>query len=245
MTGQVRVGAYVDGVNLYYRGRDQFRQLPGRPRWKWLDIRSLVSAFAGWDGSVVDRVVYCTALRDRAGDPTSLADQQNYLGALEAGGSVDHIEYGVYVSRTKNGLLVDGQGGARRVMRPPAPPGLPARSVVTADGTAGLLVSVEAFEEKGSDVNVGSHLPWDVLTGRVDAAIVISNDSDLAVPLQMARLRVPVGTINPGVSPTAARLKGRPQDGAGRHWWRRLRPEHFLDHQLPDTVGSGRRPAAW
>lgn len=241
----MRVGAYVDGFNLYYRGRDQFRQAPGGMQWKWLDIRSLVSAFTQWDASQIERVVYCTALRDRAGDPTSLADQRTYLQALEASGSVDHVEYGVYVSRVKNGLLVDAQRKPARVVRPPAPPDVPARPVTAADGTSGLLVSIEAFEEKGSDVNVGSHLLWDVLTARVDAAIVISNDSDLALPLQLARQRVPVGTINPGLTPTAARLRGKPDEGAGRHWWRRLGLQDFLDHQLPEQVGSCRRPAGW
>jgi hypothetical protein len=241
----MRVGAYVDGFNLYYRGRDQLRQVPGHPRWKWLDVRGLVSGFARWDGSRVDRVVYCTALRDRAGDPSSLADQRTYLEALTVSGSVDHIEYGVYVSRVKNGLLVDGQGRTPKVVRPPAPPGLPARSVTTADGTSGLLVSIEAFEEKGSDVNVGSHLLHDVLTGRIDAAVVISNDSDLALPLHLARQHVPVGTINPGLTPTAARLRGQADDGAGRHWWRRLQPSDFTGNQLPETVGPLRRPTGW
>lgn len=241
---RLRVGAYVDGFNLYYRGRDQFRGSPDSVRWKWLDVRSLVAAFARWEGSQVERVVYCTALRDRAGDPTSLADQQTYLRALTDTGSVDHIEYGVYVSRIKNGLLVDGQRPPARV-RPPAPAGLPARQVTAADGTSGLLVGIEAFEEKGSDVNVGSHLLWDVLTNRVDAAIVISNDSDLALPLHLARQRVPVGLINPGLTPTAARLRGKPDEGAGRHWWRKLRTSDFLAHQLPDLVGALRCPAGW
>jgi hypothetical protein len=243
--GRRRVGAYVDGFNLYYRGRDQFRLIQGDPRWKWLDIRSLATSFAQWEGSAVDRVVYCTALRDRAGDPTSLSDRRMYLKALEVSGSVDHFEYGVYVSRVKNGLLLDGHRAPRTVVRPPPPPGLPARPVTTADGTSGLLVSIEAFEEKGSDVNVGSHLLWDVLTERVDAAIVISNDSDLALPLQLARQRVPVGTVNPGLSATAARLRGKPDDGAGGHWWRKLTPADFLRHQLPETVGPCRRPAGW
>lgn len=130
-------------------------------------------------------------------------------------------------------------------VRPPAPPGLPARPVTTADGTSGLLVSIEAFEEKGSDVNVGSHLLWDVLTDRIDAAIVVSNDSDLALPLHLARQRVPVGIVNPGLTPTAARLRGKPDEGAGGHWWRRLARSDFLGHQLPDSIGSCRCPAEW
>jgi hypothetical protein len=58
-------------------------------------------------------------------------------------------------------------------------------------------------EEKGSDVNVASHLLVDVLTDVVDAAIVISNDSDLDFPVSYARTRVPVGLLTrpPTTSP--------------------------------------------
>jgi hypothetical protein len=241
----MRVGAYVDGFNLYYRAKDQFRDLDPATRWKWLDLRALVTSLAGWRGSVVERVVYCTALRGRTGDPTSLADQETYLGALAESGSIDHVEFGVYVSRMKTGLLVDTATKPAVVVPAPGPPGLPARQVRTADGTAGLLVSIEAYEEKGSDVNVGTHLLHDVLTGRVDAAVVVSNDSDLALPLRLAREHVPVGTVNPGRTQLAGRLKGTPAEGVGGHWWRRLGPDDFTRHQLPDRVGSHRRPSGW
>lgn len=52
---------------------------------------------------------------------------------------------------------------------------------------ARFMASVARREEKGSDVNVASHLLIDVLTERVDAAVVISNDSDLAYPVAYAR----------------------------------------------------------
>jgi hypothetical protein len=40
-------------------------------------------------------------------------------------------------------------------------------------------VTAATYEEKGSDVNVAAHLLVDVLAGGFDAAVVISNDSDL------------------------------------------------------------------
>ena len=108
-----------------------------------------------------------------------------------------------------------------------------------------MVVSVSTFEEKGSDVNVASHLLVDVLSGVVDAALVVSNDSDLQFPLEEARRRVPVGTINPTARPTAAALRGRPSDGVGRHWWRRLTAAAFTSNQLPDPVAGYVRPAGW
>ncbi|MGD8166690.1 hypothetical protein ACEXOS_005665 [Herbiconiux sp. P16] len=44
---------------------------------------------------------------------------------------------------------------------------------------ARFMVPIARREEKGSDVNVASHLLIDVLEKRVDAAVVVSNDSDL------------------------------------------------------------------
>lgn len=78
---------------------------------------------------------------------------------------------------------------------------------------ATFMASVARREEKGSDVNVASHLLIDVLTRRVDAAVVISNDSDLAYPIGVAREHVPVGLINPTKGVRAGKLAGTPTDG--------------------------------
>jgi hypothetical protein len=87
-----------------------------------------------------------------------------------------------------------------------------------------FLVSYLHQEEKGSDVNVAAHLLFDVLTGQVDEAVVISNDSDLRFPIQHARNRVPIGTVNPAGRLHAGDLRGRPGDGVGNYWWRASQP---------------------
>jgi uncharacterized LabA/DUF88 family protein len=107
------------------------------------------------------------------------------------------------------------------------------------------LVSYANREEKGSDVNVAAHLMLDVLSGHVDAAIVISNDSDLRFPVEQARRHVPVGVINPSRNYLAGDLRGNPAEGAGRHWWACLTPSDLRNHQLPDPVGLYRRPSGW
>lgn len=154
---------------------------------------------------------------------------------------------GRYAPRIKTGVLVD-RACSRRVPSPGAdrlPDWLPATEIVGAGGDDELLVSISTFEEKGSDVNVASSLLIDVLDGEVDAVMVLSNDSDLEFPLAHARSRVPVATVNPSSKPVATALKGRPDCGAGRHWWRRLRAEDFRSNQLPEVVGDHRRPEGW
>jgi hypothetical protein len=110
---------------------------------------------------------------------------------------------------------------------------------------ATFMVSYADREEKGSDVNVASHLLVDVLTSTVDAAIVISNDSDLQFPISYSRGRVPVGLINPSTNYLAGALRGQPSEGVGNHWWHRLSAADLRACQLPNTVFSFTRPVGW
>ncbi|HEY4020454.1 MAG TPA: NYN domain-containing protein [Pseudonocardiaceae bacterium] len=245
-----RVGVYVDAFNVYNGGRALCGR--GTPGWRWLDILGLATDMISpriWPNPVVTTVAYCTALRDREGDPSSLADQQSYIGALRQHGGIVSTTDGKYVPRVKTGVLVDATGRApRRVSSPGAaqlPAWLPVKEIMGPAGQAELLATVSTFEEKGSDVNVASHLLIDVLTGQIEAAMVFSNDSDLRFPLEQARERVPVATINPRPNPTATDLRGDASSGAGRHWWRRLSPADFHDHQLPDQVGPYGKPPGW
>jgi hypothetical protein len=107
------------------------------------------------------------------------------------------------------------------------------------------MVSYLHREEKGSDVNVATHLLTDVIERSVDAAVVITNDSDLELPLRVVRERIPVGTVNPGPKPLAGKLKGTPQTGAGDHWWARITAEAYRAHQLPARVGRLTKPDGW
>lgn len=49
--------------------------------------------------------MYCTARIDTASNPSGHADQDVYLKALLAAGSVGHVEYGTYVARVKTAPL--------------------------------------------------------------------------------------------------------------------------------------------
>lgn len=212
-------------------------------------VTSLVAERRNWAGAAIERVVYCTARIDGAENPGGAADQEVYLRALAAARSVDVIQFGHYVARAKQAPLAHlGRKGRPRVVRPTEPlqgDGLPLTIGMDGCGDAVVLAQVLVREEKGSDVNVASHLLADVLTGAVDAAVVLSNDSDLGLPVRMARERVPVGVVNPSPGHLAGALQGHPDDGAGRHWWRQLQPKDFISHQLPDPVAGLSRPIGW
>ncbi len=192
----MRVGAYIDGFNLYYGARSLCGR--GQVGWRWLDVRSLVESLLphSWRkrGAELDRVVYCTARVGGSRDPSSARDQDVYIRALRTHESVDHVEFGNFVSRIKHApLAVRDSSGKPEVVKPNWP-------VCVQDGSTGVPLPDTAFivsyvrrEEKGSDVNVATHLLTDVLTGRVDGAIVVSNDSDL-------RMMVGLGSGSPTIA---------------------------------------------
>src|SRR6266568_3283526 len=241
----MRVGIYVDGFNLYYGGKSIMGG-SSRPGWKWLDLRKLserlIAEGSTWSGASVSRVVYCTA-RIHA-EPGSMAhrDQDLYIKALRAYASVDVCEMGSYVSRLASAPL------ARR-----SPNGKPElvtstdllsfRDAADAElATAKCMVRIARREEKGSDVNVATHLLVDMYEGRIDAAVVVSNDSDLAFPVRHARERIPVGVVNPQRNPYAGALRGDRGDGVGGHWWYKLAAGDLTSSQLPAAIGRIRRP---
>lgn len=209
-------------------------------------MASVVSAHRGWQGATLEKIIYCTARVDAVTNPSAHQDQDVYLKALLASGSVDWIEYGNYVARVKTGLIATEDPSTRRPVIQAS--GWPVM-IQDAQGKdvpkARFMVKYLHLEEKGSDVNVASHLLLDVLSGDVDAAVVVSNDSDLAFPIRAARARVPVGLINPRGGYFAGDLTGQPSDGVGNHWWAKLKAHSYKKHQLADPVAGVRRPRGW
>ncbi|MFZ4896229.1 NYN domain-containing protein [Plantibacter sp. Mn2098] len=243
----MRVGVYIDGFNLYYGARGVCgRAVAG---WRWLDLRQLALRLlekqSGWGSVQTLRVVYCTARVSGSPGTTGQQDQDTYIRALKASGAIDELAMGQYVSRIATAPLAVPDRRGRPVLARPEWPVM-IRDVDGEDQPeAVFMVSVARREEKGSDVNVASHLMLDVLEKRIDAAIVISNDSDLAFPIDLARRRVPVGTVNPTRGYIAGKLNGAPDQGVGRHWWYCLTAEDLVEAQLPARVGRCSRPPGW
>lgn len=243
-----RVGIYIDGYNLYYGGRGICGR--GVAGWRWLDLRQLATAVIGarsnWQGVVSTRVVYCTARIKGATNVQSQQDQDVYLRALLAASSVDVIEYGTYVTRTATAPLATVGPGGRPQISTASWPVMVRDATGTDLPNASFMASVARREEKGSDVNVAAHLLLDVLNGTVDVVVVISNDSDLRLPIRLARAHVPVGLINPTRRYPAGALNASPATGVGRHWWYQLTAADFSGCQLPPAIGPKiRRPVGW
>ncbi len=101
-------------------------------------------------------------------------------------------------------------------------------------------------EEKGSDVNLASHLLLDSFQQDSDSVVIISNDSDLTEPLRMARFELGrnVGVLNPHPANRRSRVLS-----ADANFFKQIRPAALGASQfaptLVDSVGTFHKPPSW
>lgn len=106
-------------------------------------------------------------------------------------------------------------------------------------------VEVLKTEEKGSDVNLATHLLVDGFEGRFDCAIVISNDSDLMLPVKTVKqkLKKLVIILNPH-GHNSIQLKKY------SHVHKQIRANNLADAQFPNQISAANgdlitKPATW
>ncbi len=159
-------------TNVYVDGFNLYYGAVRGTAYKWLDIRRLCEL--SFPKNHICEIHYCTAIvKDPPWDPGKSTRQQMFIRALETTGVEPH--YGSFLSNVVRMPLVRPRAGQPR------------------------SVEVIKTEEKGSDVALGALLVSHAYQGRFDAAIVVSNDSDLALPIQIVtqELHLPVGLLNP------------------------------------------------
>jgi len=167
----VKTNAYIDGFNLYY---GCYKHDPSLKPYKWLDLRALCQAIV--PGDQIHRVHYFTAMVSQTtwnlGAPLR---QETYIRAL----------------RTCPDLYVH-LGNFQKVYRTGMPTGV-------ALGAPNFPVTIQTWEEKGSDVNLATRLLADAVDEDFEQALVISNDSDLTEPIRMIKQKfnLPIVVISP------------------------------------------------
>lgn len=213
------VAVYVDGFNLYRR------LLAGQPQGKWLDLEALAERVLPEFNLVALR--YFTAIiKPLPGkDLASPQRQQAYLRALR--------------TRSRTSIFEGKFRVDTRVM--PVHP-----TELLADGRA-KTVKVKKTEEKGSDVALASMLLIDAMQGIADYFVVLSNDSDLVMPIRLVKeeLGRNIGVLSPlDVKRSSNELRRLDLD-----LFRRVPVDVLADCQLPDSIedqhGSVQRPKAW
>jgi hypothetical protein len=150
--------------------------LRGTP-FRWLDLGKLCDTLLPKND--VQAIKYFTALvKPRPGDPQQPVRQQTYLRALKTDPRCS---------------VILGHFLAHRVRMPLAKPTATTR-----------YADVIKTEEKGSDVNLATHLLCDGFDNAYDVAVIVSNDSDLAEPARIVaeHLGKKVGILNPHKHPS-------------------------------------------
>lgn len=210
----MKYAVYVDGFNLYNRC------LKDTP-YKWLDLRALIYALKFTPGDIVTIRYFTAHLINRPSDPDIAQRQQIYLRALSTLPE-SKLHFGQFKTRQVKGELIDSKTGK----------------------PTGKIVSVQKFEEKGSDVNVASYMLADGFQGVYDSAILISNDSDLSAPMQIVKevIKKPVGLVSPDNFHMTELSRFA-------SYKRILRKEHLAASQFPtvlvDKHGSFKKPISW
>lgn len=173
--GSCFLGVVVNTANVYIDGFNLYYGALKGTQYKWLDLGSLCRNLL--PTYTVKRIRYFTArVSGRPDDPQLPQRQQTYLRALET---------------IPNLTIHFGQFRSRPVRLPVHPP----------PNTGPKTVQVLRTEEKGSDVNLATHLLLDGFAKDASAAFVMSDDSDLLGPVEATSqiLGLHVGILNPQV----------------------------------------------
>jgi hypothetical protein len=187
--------------------------------YKWLDIQRLCELLL--PNHSINRIKYFTArVSARPDDPGKPTRQQIYLRALRTIPNLEII-YGSFLSH--------------EVMMPLAQP--------PAGGSR--FVRVIRTEEKGSDVNIATHLVHDAFRANFESAVLITNDSDLQEPVRIVQeeLALEVGILNPHRQ-TASRVLTRRASFIKQIRSGALRASQFPE-VLHDKRGEFRKPRMW
>jgi uncharacterized LabA/DUF88 family protein len=205
-------------TNVYIDGFNLFYGCVRGTPFKWLDLAVLCQILL--PPNEIRTIKYFTArIVPRRGDPEQAMRQELYFRALRTLPAVEII-LGHFLSNPIRLPLADGSGFAE-VLR---------------------------TEEKGSDVNLATHLIHDAHRGVMDCAVVVSNDSDLAEPMRIVReeLGLVVGLISPTTKwdrhPSRQLIKHASFNKSIR---RSALQKSQFQPILRDASGEIRKPASW
>jgi len=222
---------YIDGYNLYY---GCLKYSP----YKWLDLYQL---FARWivhaqmPESQIDKIKFFTAdIKSKfssQGDQSQQA-QERYHRALS-------VQYTEQIEIIKGFYALD-YASLPRYQKP-----------VNLEERA----EVWRLEEKQTDVNIALHGYRDVMQGRCDQLVLVSNDTDLEGMLQMIREdrgdEVEIGVVIPIIKHKTGNPDGRKSRPANErlskyaNWTRHHILEEELERsQLPEMIPTKKKPIA-
>ena len=222
----MKIWVYIDGFNLY-------NGAVKNTDYKWLDLLKLSQHLRPSDS--IERIKYFTAKLDtRSTDTGQPFRQMIYWRALETLGLVE---------------IIKGKFLTKPVYLPEAA-SVDELNTLKSQGanTAGMrpnMVKVYRSEEKGTDVNLAVHMVHDAHLAKFDAALVLSNDSDLveAVRIVVKEIGKPVFIYTPHAKFPSAQLKSVATSFFD------IRTIHLSSSLFPNTLtdvrGTFSKTSAW
>jgi uncharacterized LabA/DUF88 family protein len=162
-------------TNIYVDGFNLYYGCIKDTPYHWLDVGKMCRLLLPKDQ--IHRIKYFTALVEaRPNDPDQPVRQRAFLRALQ---TIPNLE------------IILGTFLSHEVTMPRSPIG-------------SGYVKVIKTEEKGSDVNLATHLLLDGFRNDYELAVVVSNDSDLLLPIQVVtdQFGKSVGLLNPQLHPS-------------------------------------------
>jgi hypothetical protein len=211
-------------TNVYVDGFNFYYGCLKQTPHRWLDIGAMARALL--PSHQIHRIRYFTALVSVIpgdGDGQQPIRQQSYIRALETIPGLS-VHYGHYLTHPKSMPLA----------HPTA--------------TSGKFANVIKTEEKGSDVNLATFLLLDAFSQDFEQAVLVTNDSDLALPVEMTRtqLKLPVGIAFPCSLPRRTpSTKLRNVATFTRHIREPILRSSQLPQTLTDAKGTITKPTAW
>jgi NYN domain len=209
---------YIDGFNLYngLKRRAEAKGLDS-PEYRWLNLYKLAE-FLLPEYEVATVRYFTSKVKRRPADMTAGQRQQIFLRALATLPTLT-VHYGYF---QKNKV-------ARHLVEDPE-----------------KVVRVIDYKEKGSDVNLASLLLADAFRRECKAAAVISDDSDLALPISIAKAELEHGVtlLNPNVTSKPAR-KLRGIATAYRSISESAFAACLFPDSLTDSKGTITKPDGW
>ncbi len=217
LTGGLRVLPLLRAY-VYIDGLNLYYGALKNTRYKWLNLAEMCRLLL--PGDDIRCIKYFTAIVNaRTHDPDAPTRQQVYLRALR---TIPNLS--IYL----------GHFLTHEVWMPHA----------SSKTDPPKNVRVIKTEEKGSDVNLATHLLRDAFRGEFELATVVSNDSDLLEPIRVVgqELALPVGILNPHEKPSRALLPHV-------RFIKRIRPGLLAKCQFPiqlaDKNGTFHKPKSW
>ena len=216
---------YIDGFNLYY----SLKYTP----YKWLDIEKLVKSVLDPAWHNVIQIKYFTArVKRKPKDPSNVIRQNMYLRAVQTIQKIE-IVYGKFKRRNiRPSLVIKNPEQLKQIRR-----------------IIGNTTPFFKYEEKETDVNIATHIIYDCCKENISSIVLLSNDTDLKLPLWFARKKLKKRVVV--ITPTEieegviAPMEAHQDLQKISNKTISLTEEHLKNSQFSDVVSGVSKPKSW